>query len=143
MQFTNETDTLGESIVTFSMRSGVGEAVVAGDCARDRDMASLSRQLADMARRADGRLVLDAGSLRPFTCSWINTLLDLDQRCRTMGGQLVIAGLSDDARDMIKSTGLEKRLRLVPSRAEGIRLLRQGQSKSTLLGRLFNREQAA
>jgi anti-anti-sigma factor len=136
-------ETTGESIVSFSMRSGVGEAVVAGDALQDREVPVIMRQLVDMAKRSDGRLVLDATSLRPFSCTWINALIELDQRCRAMGGQLAISGLGCEASDLIRSTGLEKRLRLVVSRADGIKILRQGQARSTLFDRLFGREQAA
>lgn len=130
MQTIVESGVPGESIVTFGIRGSAGVCTLSACNLSDHELQAVYRQMVDLTKRCEGRLVLDATMVRPMHCKWINTLLDLHHWCRGMGGQLIIAGLPTDAEDVIRTTGLSRHFSLVPSREDGVRALNSRGSKS-------------
>lgn len=139
MQTIVESGVPGESIVTFGVRGNAGVCTLSASNLSDHELQAVYRQMVELARRCDGRMVLDATMVRPLHCKWINSLLDLHHWCRGMGGQLIIAGLPTDAEDVIRTTGLARHLHLVPSREDGVRALTSRAPKLGLLDWIFGR----
>ncbi len=139
MQTIVESGVPGESIVTFGVRGHAGVCTLSASNLSDHELQSVYRQMVDLTRRCEGRMVLDATMVRPMHCKWINTLLDLHHWCRGMGGQLIIAGLPSDAEDVIRTTGLTRHLTIVGSREDGVRALTSRTPKSGLFEWIFGR----
>ncbi len=129
----------GETIVTFGMRGSAGVCTLSATNLSEHELQTVYRQLIDLTKRCEGRMVLDASMIRPLHCTWINSLLDLHHWCRGMGGQLIIAGLPEDATDMLRSTGLMRHFTLAETREDAVRTLNSKGAKFGLLDRLLGR----
>ncbi|MFZ4575705.1 MAG: STAS domain-containing protein [Phycisphaerales bacterium] len=93
-------------------RSGVAVVNLVARSLRERQAFILQPHLNQVCDEYDGRLVIDASRVEQFTCAWVNCLITLSRRCRTLGGDLIIAGVPRYARDLFESTGLDKHLHL-------------------------------
>lgn len=113
----------GESVLTFGVRQGAGFVTLAARDLSPHQATAVLNHIAGLTQRVSGCLVLDITMVRPVNCSWINGLIDLDQRCRHQGGMLVLAGVPDDAQQVIEATGLAKVLAIAPTRADALELL--------------------
>lgn len=114
---TNEVDSfpLPQSLCETTCRSGVGFVSMTARSVRERQTAALQPHLNAICDEYDGRMVIDASRVDQFTCAWVNCLIGLSRRCRTLGGELMIAGVPRFARDLFASTGLDKHLHMVTS----------------------------
>jgi anti-anti-sigma factor len=92
---------------------------------RERQAAVLGRHLHEVAEHVRGRLVLEVSCVSQFTCAWINTLIALARRCRDLGGELILMGLSRKEVAMLRATGLEKYLCLAHGQQEVLKRLGQ------------------
>ena len=93
----------------------------------------------DLARKVQGNIALDLTLVKPLNCAWINHIITYHHRCRNLGGQLVIAGLPVDAADILRTTGLDKKLIMSATREDALRYFQTGEDpKPGLLGWLKN-----
>jgi anti-anti-sigma regulatory factor len=62
----------------------------------------------------DGRLAVDLSLVHDFTCSWINSMLEIDRVCWQHGGRLSVFGMRREMRDILALTGLAESLDVQP-----------------------------
>lgn len=117
----------GETVLTFSIRHGAGFVTLAAADLNHRELGQLLSHLQDLARKVQGNIALDLVMVRPLNCAWINGLIDYHHNCRELGGQLVIAGLPPDAADIMRTTGLDKKLIMSATREDALRYFRTGE----------------
>lgn len=98
-------------------------AVLACEVVREHQVALLSGQLTELCEAARGRLVISLEQVRELTCGFIQVLARLAQRCRDLGGRLVIFGLCQDLRQLLRSTGLDHVFTLAGARDAALTLL--------------------
>jgi anti-anti-sigma regulatory factor len=143
MQAVEQSALPGETVLTFGIRHGAGFVTLAAADLSQRELANMFKQLDDLARKVQGNLALDLTLVKPLNCAWINGLIDYHHRCKSMGGQLVIAGLPADAADILRTTGLDRKLIISASRGDALRHFRMGEeSRPGLLGWLRGRKAA-
>lgn len=106
---------LPQSLCTTTVRGNVALVNLTTRALRERQAAALLPHLNHICDEFDGRVVIDASRVDQFTCAWINTLIGLTRRCRTLGGDLFVAGLPRYARDLFHKTGIEQHLHMVTS----------------------------
>ena len=74
---------------------------------RERQAVLLSEELADAARRAGWMLAVSFERVEHLTSACLNMLVELHNRCRHNRGSLVVFGLPDDVRRIIRLTRLD------------------------------------
>jgi anti-anti-sigma factor len=110
-----------DTVFSFSRQGDAAVVTLACPAVREWETSVLSSYLSDIVERNRGRtLVIDVAGVAQFSCAWINALIGLTDRVARMGGQMVVVGLSRDARRLLKSTGLTRRLHLAGSQAEAL-----------------------
>jgi len=136
------TQSRGESVLTFGVRDNAGFVTLAAGWLGPTEVKALLDHVGDLGQRVGGNMVLDVAGVQPFDCTWINALIGLTVRCKRMGGRLVLVGVSDDANDIIRSTGLTKMLDVGVSRESALAELQRSGSGG-LLDRIKGRTKAA
>jgi anti-anti-sigma regulatory factor len=127
MQAIEQSTLPGETVLTFSIRHGAGFVTLAASDLTPRELAQLHNQLNDLARKVQGNIALDLTLVKPLNCAWINSLIDVHHGCKNLGGQLVIAGMPPDAADILRTTGLDKKLIMSATREDALRYFRTGE----------------
>ncbi len=74
---------------------------------RERQAALLADELADAARRAGWMLAVSFERVEHLSSACLNMLVDLHNRCRHHRGSLVVFGLPEDVRRIIRLTRLD------------------------------------
>lgn len=74
---------------------------------RERQAVLLGDELADAARRAGWMLAVSFERVEHLTSACLNMLVDLHTRCRHNAGSLVVFGLPDEVRRIIRLTRLD------------------------------------
>ena len=108
------------TLLESCVHQGVVIARVTTSAIRDRQSELLGDSLRDLAREHHGRLAIDCSNVRDFTCSWINQLLNLTRLCREMEWDCVVFGLKGPARDILRSTRLDRQMSLCSGRGEAL-----------------------
>lgn len=124
----------GESVLTFGMARGVGFITLSAQHLSDREIQQVVAHIATLSRKTNGSLALDIQLVRPFNCAWINALIELDASCRELGGSLVLASVPDEAFDILRATGLDRKLAIAANRAEALSMLEPAGASQGLLG---------
>jgi anti-anti-sigma factor len=110
-----------DTVFSFSRVGDAAVVTLACPAVREWQSSVLTTYLADVVDRNRGRVVIvDVAGIVQFSCAWISTLLGLSERATSMGGQLVVVGLSRQSRRMLRTTGLLRRLKLAGSTQEAI-----------------------
>ncbi|GDX98112.1 hypothetical protein LBMAG48_05160 [Phycisphaerae bacterium] len=139
MQALVESTLPGETVLTFGIRHGAGFVTLAAAELNQRELVGMFNHLNDLARKVQGNIALDLTLVKPLNCAWINHIITYHHRCRNLGGQLVIAGLPVDAADILRTTGLDKKLIMSATREDALRYFQTGEDpKPGLLGWLKN-----
>ena len=108
-----------ETMFSFSRVGSAAVVTLACPAVREWQASVLSTYLSDVVEQHRGRAVIvDVGGITQFSCAWLNALIELSRRCERMGGQLVVVGMSRQSRNMLRSTGLLKHLRLAGNSQE-------------------------
>ncbi len=116
-----------ETVFSFSRVGNAAVVTLACPAVREWQASVLASYLSDVVERNRGRAVIvDVGGVAQFSCAWINTLITLTDRALSMGGQLWVVGLSRDARRMMRSTGLLRRLRMAVTTGEALAEVGEG-----------------
>jgi len=113
-------DPLPETMFTLSRVGDVAVVNITCPAIRERQAEVLGRYLSDLCAQVEGRLILELSGVGSFACAWINELLRVTRRCRSMGGQLVLTGMPLRDVRVLESTGLAKHLCLAKSRADAL-----------------------
>jgi len=100
---------------------------------RERQAMVLEKQILDLAMRSRGHLAIDHIRVSDFTCAWINALISLTERSQKLGGRLAIFGLTLAGEEMLRETGLHRKLHIARSRASALEMI--GVEQPTLLQR--------
>lgn len=100
---------------------------------RERQAMVLEKQILDLALRCRGHLAIDHVRVNDFTCAWINSLISLTERSQKLGGRLAIFGLTLAGEEMLRETGLHRKLHIARSRAAALEMV--GFEQPTLLQR--------
>lgn len=74
---------------------------------RERQAVLLAEELADAARRAGWMLAISFERVEHLTSACLNMLVELHVRCRHNRGSLVVFGLPDEVRRIIRLTRLD------------------------------------
>lgn len=74
---------------------------------RERQAVLLSDELSDAARRAGWLLAVSFERVEHLSSACLNMLVDLHTRCRHNAGSLVVFGLPDEVRRILKLTRLD------------------------------------
>lgn len=90
------------------------------DSLREHQTALLRDELADVVDHSVGRVLLRFDPGAEVCASSLNELIRASQRCDLLGGRLYIVGLSRRMRRLIRSTGLDRHLRLVKDTAQAM-----------------------
>lgn len=114
---------LPETMFTLSRVGNAAVVSLTCPAIREKQAQTLGRYLRDLSDQVQGRIVLEVAGVGSFSCAWINELLRLTQRCRSMGGNLVLSGMPERDARVLRSTGLLQHLCLMNSRSEAINLL--------------------
>lgn len=69
----------------------------------------------------DGRLAIDLSLVHDFTCSWINSMLEIDRVCWQHGGRLSVFGMRREMRDILALTGLAESLDVQPDEESALK----------------------
>lgn len=83
--------------------------------AAELDMGSapqLGAQVLSSLRRGEHRLTLDFAEVRLIDSAGIGVLLSAQRRVRAVGGELVVANVSDHVRRVFALTGVDRSLSL-------------------------------
>jgi anti-anti-sigma regulatory factor len=132
-----------ETVLTFGIRRGAGFATVAANNLSPHEVKQLFMHLDELARKVQGNLAVDMAMVNPMNCGWINAMIELHQRCKSLGGQFIVAGLPADAADIVRSTGLDKKLMLSSTGEDAMRFYRLNETpKVGLLGKLLGQRAA-
>jgi anti-anti-sigma factor len=83
----------------------------------------LAKYLSEVVEQLRGHVVVDVAGINEFTCAWVTALVSLSDRCRELGGQMVVVGMSRQAKGMLRSAGLTKRLRLASTSQDGLAMI--------------------
>lgn len=114
-----------ETVFSFSRMGDAAVVTLACPAVREWQASVLTAYLSDVVERNRGRAVIvDIGGIAQFSCAWINALISLSNRALTMGGQLVVVGLSRDTRRLLRSTGLIRSLKMAATTAEALAALK-------------------
>src|SRR5262245_26788443 len=106
--------------------SRIGDAAVvtlACPVVLDQQARQLGEYLSALARNVGGRMAVEVAGIGSFSCAWINTLIELTQRCRMLGGDLVVYGRSRTHVKLLRRTGLTRHLHVAPGRAAALTML--------------------
>lgn len=74
---------------------------------RERQAAILSDELSDAARRAGWLLAVSFERVEHLSSACLNMLVDLHTRCRHNAGSLVVFGLPDEVKRILRVTRLD------------------------------------
>ncbi len=112
-----------ESLFSYRRTSGIGIAALRGPSIQPRQAERLRELLLDLIPVLNGRMVLDASKIESFSCAFLRAVCDATERCRFVGGDLVITGLSEQAKKLLRKTGLSDRLTLATGQPEAMAAL--------------------
>lgn len=79
---------------------------------RDRQSQLLQERLLGVVEHAQGRVAVSMADVVDVTSACINALVVVSQRCRALGGRLVVFGLSDDLCKLFRLTRLDRLITL-------------------------------
>jgi anti-anti-sigma regulatory factor len=108
------------TLLESCVHQGVVIARVTTSAIRDRQASMLGEALSELVREHHGRLAIDCSNVRDFTCAWINQLLGLTRMCRERNWDCVVFGLKGPARDILRSTRLDRQMTLCSGRGEAL-----------------------
>lgn len=111
---------------TMFTLSQVGDIAVLGitcPALLDEQAQALAPALRDIATQSNGRMLVDLAGVGRFSCAWINTLIELTRACRELGGELVVVNVHPKAKQLLRSSELDRFLHLAPSRAAAFQAL--------------------
>lgn len=126
------------TLLESTVHQGVAVARVTISSIKDGEAAVLYKHLHKLAKHQAGRLVLDCSAVTGFTCSWINSLLKITKMCRNQGWDLAIFGLTGPARDILRTTQLDRQMTVCVDRGQALTVLgiEQPSAWSTLFAAL-------
>ncbi len=111
------------TLLESTVHQGVAVARVTIASIKDGEAAVLYKHLHKLAKQHAGRLVLDCSMVTGFTCSWINSLLKVTKMCRGQGWDLAIFGLTGPARDILRTTQLDRQMTVCADRAQALTVM--------------------
>ena len=111
------------TLLESTVYKGVTVARVTSASVKDGESIVIYKHLHKLAKHQAGRLALDCSALTGFTCSWINSLLKVTKMCRNQGWDLAIYGLTGPARDILRTTQLDRQLTVCDDRDQALAVL--------------------
>jgi anti-anti-sigma regulatory factor len=86
-------------------------------------------------------MILKHDLVREFSSAWINELLRLTVHCSGLGGHLIATGLNPNGIQILRTTGLDKRLNLGDHEAAAREMfaLRSSDDGASVLAWLFGK----
>lgn len=111
---------------TMFTLSQVGDIAVLGitcPALLDDQAAALAPSMRDIALQSGGRMLIDLAGVGRFSCAWINALIELTRTCRNMGGELIVVNVQSKAKQLLRSSELDRHLHLGSSRAAAFQAL--------------------
>jgi anti-anti-sigma regulatory factor len=88
---------------------------------REHQAALLREELADVVDQSSGRVLLRFGEDAEVCVTSLRELICESKRCESLGGRMLIVGLSRNMRRLLKGTGLDRNLHLCKDTAEAMR----------------------
>lgn len=111
---------LNDTMFTLSRAGNVAVVSLTCPAIREHQSQVLGRYLQELCDGVAGRLVLEVAGVSQFSCAWINTMLSLTQRCKAMGGNMVILGMPEKDARTLRGTGIDRHLCLRPTRSAAL-----------------------
>jgi anti-anti-sigma regulatory factor len=112
-----------DTMFTFSRVGHAAVVTIACPAVREWQASVLSNYLHEVVEQHRGYVAVDVGGIGEFTLAWISSLVALSDRCRELGGQMVVIGMSRQSRGMLRGAGLTKRLQMAPNAQEGLAMI--------------------
>jgi anti-anti-sigma factor len=88
---------------------------------REHQAALLREELADVVARSGGRMLLRFPEGAEVSAGALSELIAASRRCEEIGGRMFVVGLSRTMLRLIRSTGLDRYLRLARDTADAMR----------------------
>jgi anti-anti-sigma factor len=88
---------------------------------REHQTSLLREQLADVVDQACGRVLLRFSDGADVCASCLHELIQESRRCRALGGEMYVVGMSKTMQRLVRNTGLDRHLNLAGSTADAMR----------------------
>lgn len=108
------------SLVTVSIVNGVTIVKISCPSVRQRQVVILEECLFEVADTSGGQLAVCLSGVAEFSSALINALIAVDRHCASMGGKLVIYGLTRQVRRLLRTTHLDKTLCIADSSEDAL-----------------------
>jgi len=92
---------------------------------RDANVGHVVSRLLALAREEGGRLVVSLALVEDMTSAGVGGLVRATEQVAAMGGKLVLVGLQSDLAEVLRSTGLIKKLNVAESVTDGMKAVRR------------------
>ncbi len=87
----------------------------------DRECTAVLNDIMDAAKLASWRISLDLSRVLLLASAGLGTLINLHKQCHASGGKLVVFGLRDEIKELMKLTKLHRLLTIADSRDDAIK----------------------
>lgn len=94
----------------------------------------LGKYLRQLSGEVSGQVVLEVAGIGKFNCAWINAMIEVSRFCESLGGRLFVLGLPKREMGLLRSTGLDRHLALVPTRSAAMRQFKASSETPWRLG---------
>jgi anti-anti-sigma factor len=109
-----------QTMFTLSRVGDAAMVILSCPAVREWQANVLSNYLTEVVELNRGRVVLDIKGITQFTCAWLNSLISLSDRCKELGGIMIVVGMSRQGQRLMRDSGLTKRLQLAGSGEEAL-----------------------
>ncbi len=133
---------LDDGLMRVTMRSDVGFLVVNMPSMRERQAVLVQRRLHGLSERCAGRVAIGLAAVTDMNSAFINAIIEVSQRCESMGGRLVVFGLNKQLRKLFRVTGLDRTLAVEADCTKAIKAINRGRSRWSLSGARASKDAA-
>jgi anti-anti-sigma regulatory factor len=134
-------EALAEQSFLVDHAGGISVITLAEPSLREHLAAIVGNRLLETAHHCGGMMILKHDLVREFSSAWINELLRLTVHCSGLGGHLIATGLNPNGIQILRTTGLDKRLNLADHEAAAREMfaLRSSDDGASVLAWLFGK----
>jgi len=110
-------EALAEQSILVDKVDGISVVTLAEPSLREHLASIVGNRLLETAHHCGGMMILKHDLVREFSSAWINELLGLTVHCSGLGGHLICTGMNPNGIQILRTTGLDKRLNLADHEA--------------------------
>ena len=112
-------------VSVLRIEQGVQIVTVEASSLREPGVGHVVSRLLALAREEGGRLVVSLEMVEDMTSAGVGGLVKVTDQVGAMGGKLVLVGVRDDLDEVLRTTGLSRKLHIASDMTDGLKQVRR------------------